>query len=302
MPSFRKAPQQAAHAVGRVLALGTARHTHRRDGRVHAVGTARAYEAALTQVAQWLKAHGHLDGLHRMTPAQAQAYLAERAQQVRQKTLDLDRQALQMLPNVPRLARVFSALGPSARATQGRAYTPAQVARIAAAQTPAHALATAIALAAGLRAHELLTLRPAGEQPASGHRTWAPQRFVGLTDVVRYSVVGKGGLVREVALPAGLAARLEAVRLPAPQPVTDRRVHYVQHYALGGGHAWTESFRAASVRVLGWSRGAHGLRHAYAQTRLAALQGAGLGYREALGVVSQEMGHFRPAITGVYLR
>ena len=46
MPSFRKAPKQAAYVVRQVLALGTARHTHRHDGQIHSVGTARAYQQA----------------------------------------------------------------------------------------------------------------------------------------------------------------------------------------------------------------------------------------------------------------
>jgi hypothetical protein len=32
------------------------------------------------------------------------------------------------------------------------------------------------------------------------------------------------------------------------------------------------------------------------------LQGRGMSYREALGTVSQELGHFREDITEVYLR
>jgi hypothetical protein len=99
-------------------------------------------------------------GLHRMTPMLAEAYLQERAEYVRQPTLDLDRQALQTLPGMSQLARVRSQLGRSALATAGRAYTPAQVQLIAAAQTSYHALATQLAHAAGLRAHELSTLLP----------------------------------------------------------------------------------------------------------------------------------------------
>ena len=58
---------------------------------------------------------------------------------------------------------------------------------------------------------------------------------------------------------------------------------------------------AASERVLGWSTGAHGLRHSYAQERMAELQ-ASLSRDAALTTVSQEMGHFRPEITETYLR
>jgi integrase len=237
-----------------------------------------------------------------MTPLLAAAYLEERAEYVRQNTLDLDRQALQTLPGMETLTRVRSHLGQSALATKGRAYTPAQVQMTAAAQTPRHALATQIAHAAGLRAHELLTLRPTIEQPASRHRIWSAARFQGRPDQVRYTVVGKGGLVREVAMPRPLAAQLEARRLTVPRHVTDRQVYYTPSYDLGGGKGWSASFRAASLRALEWSTGAHGVRHSYAQERMEELPALGMDYPEALEVVSQEMGHFRPDITEVYLR
>jgi len=58
----------------------------------------------------------------------------------------------------------------------------------------------------------------------------------------------------------------------------------------------------ASTRALGWTFGAHGIRHTYAQKRMIELQNLGWKYDSALAVVSQEMGHFRPEITEVYLR
>lgn len=302
MPSFRKAHQQAAHAVRQNLALGKARHTSRDDGKIHSIGTARAYQQSLTQAAQWMKDHGYLDGLHRMTSEQAQYYLAERSEHVSQSTLDLDRQALQTLPRIDKLDRVRAEVHHTPLASDGRAYTPHQVEMIAAAQSPRNALATEIAHAAGLRAHELFTLRKVDEQPASTHRSWSDDRFTGRDDQERYSVIGKGGLVREVALPYDLAERLEARRLNDPVQVTDRHVHYEQHYDLGGGKNWSQSFSAASQRELAWSTGAHGLRHAYAQERLDELQACGVTYPDALQVVSQEMGHFRADITEVYLR
>lgn len=64
----------------------------------------------------------------------------------------------------------------------------------------------------------------------------------------------------------------------------------------------SNSFSAASKRTLGWSHGAHGVRHTYAQTRMEELQQLGRIYQEALEIVSQELGHFRRDITEVYLR
>ena len=200
MPSFRKAANQADRMIRRRLALKTKRHDNRDDGKIHSRGTARAYQQALTGAAKWLKKKANNQALERMTPEQAHQYLDERRKTVRQKTLDLDRQALQILPQIGKLDRIESRLDPSPLETGGRAYTPVQVQMVAAAQSERHALATEIAHAAGLRGHELLTLRRADEQAASTHRKWSAERFEGRPDNVRYTVVGKGGLVREVAL------------------------------------------------------------------------------------------------------
>lgn len=302
MPSFRKPEKQAERVVRRNLALGTPRHTNPDDGKIHSVRTSRNYRQALVQVARWMQANGHMQGLHRMDEDLAYAYLEERAEVVRQKTLDLDRQAIQTLPDIGKLTPVRSALAPTKLTTSGRAYTPLQVKMIASAQIDTNTLATLIAHAAGLRAHELFTLRPAAEQPASTHRVWSDYRFFGRSDQKRYSVVGKGGLVREVMIPHRLVVYLEARRLDTPQPVIDRDVRYLKGYDMGGGHTWAKSFSSASQRVLNWSTGAHGLRHSYAQERIDELQMHGVWYDDALEIVSQEMGHFRATITKVYLR
>ena len=298
MPIYAKPAGQAARMVKQASAFSKARHTSRNDGKIHSLGTARAYRSALTLACEWSKTY-HDRNLVHWDNNLAEAYLAERAEEVSQKTLDLDRQALQILPGVSKLERVHSEQTPDTPTS--RAYTPAQVEAICEAQQPHNQLATEIAYAAGLRAHELLTLRPVDDQPASAHRTWVENRFTG-REGVTYSVVGKGGLVREVRLPEELATRLESVRLADPRTVIDRGIHYEQHYEIGGGMRWSASFSAASQRELDYSTGAHGLRHSYAQERMDELQGRGYLYRDAMAVVSQEMGHFRPDITLVYLR
>jgi integrase len=146
-----------------------------------------------------------------------------------------------------------------------------------------------------------LTLRPAGERSASAHRQWSAGRFTGRTGQL-YTVKGKGGLVREVMVSDQLAARLEKSRFTKPKQVIDRGVHYTQHYDIGGGRAWSQSFSAASKRELGFSNGAHGLRHSYAQNRMKELQRNGMQYDEARGTVAQEVGHFAKDTTEVYLR
>lgn len=296
MPSFRSGRDQARHAVKQLSEIGSSRHDNRADGRVRSIRTARNYEQALSGLTAWLQIN-RLGCLRDLDRDKALLYLAERAEQVRQPTLDQDRQAIQTLLGA-QLPRVTSEL---TSALSGRAYTSDQITAIAAAQSDRHALATEIAAACGLRAHELLTIRRADEQAPSQHRTWRPDMHHGRIGQL-YVVVGKGGLRRSVLVPGELADRLEARRLDQARVVVDRGIRYESRYDIGGGQAWSSSFGSASQRVLGWSTGAHGCRHSYAQTRMHELQGTGYRYDAALAVVSQEMGHFRASITEVYLR
>ena len=296
MPRFRAPQAQAEHAVARKLALGTGRHDHRNDGRIHSLGTARGYGQALKGFADYLREH-RLGDLPGATDQEARQYLAERSHQVGQKTLDLDRQAIQM--HLGLRLEVVRSDRESALST--RSYTPAQVERIASAQSETNGLATRLAYHAGLRAHELFTLRPAGERSASGHRQWSADRFAG-REGVRYTVVGKGGLVREVLLTRELASAVEARRLEEPRLVVDRGVQYVQCYTIGGGRSWSQSFSSASRRELGFSNGGHGLRHSYVQERMDELQRRGMAYEQARATVAQEVGHFAGETTEAYLR
>jgi len=299
MPSFRSAASQAAYAVRTLAAHGQPRHGNAGDGKIHSLGTERNYEQALKGVAEFIQARklgGDLRGLSREI---ALAYLEARSQEVGQKALDMDRQAMQAVLGGDKLPAVKSEIG---QILASRAYTPAQIRLVSEAQSTRHRLATLIAADAGLRAHELLTLRPAADRPADTHRTFREDRFAGRGDVAVYTVKGKGGLCREVALDRALADRLEAIRLPQPRTVYDRGIRHEQHYDIGGGKPWSDRFGQAAKRALGWSEGAHGLRHSYAQSRMDALQGSGRNYHDALEIVSQEMGHFRADITEVYLR
>ena len=302
MPKFRKIPSpehQARAVVGRLVNLGALRRNPRAPA---SVGTVRNYRQCLTQVARHIAGDG-LELLD-LTPARADAYLRSRASDLGQKALDGHRQALQkllihvrgLLPDGGKLT-VIRSLKPSAKG--GRAYAPHQVPMVAARQMVPNALATLIAHAAGLRAHELLTLARPAERPPDV-RPARPEKFDGRPGK-DYTVVGKGGLARLVRIPDDLAEHLEKRRLDQPALVTDRGIRYQSPYEIGGGEAWSRSFSRASHSALGWSRGAHGVRHGYAQERMAELQ-RHLVYDDALEVVSQELGQFRPQITEKYLR
>lgn len=165
MHSFRSPKHQAQHATRAKTTHGIPRYQNRRSGAIHSLGTERNYTQALIGAGKWLQKNRSGD-LQNLTIALAEQYLAYRAGKVRQKTLDLDRQALQVILG-QQLDFVKSLLSPSLRAAQSRAYTPEQVREICAHQADLATLATQISYAAGLRSAELLTLRPAHERPAS---------------------------------------------------------------------------------------------------------------------------------------
>lgn len=276
-----------------------------KNGDVKSLGTIRNYTQALTKVAEYCKQNSkEIPSLRQITVEQAKNYLEMRASEVGQKTLDMERQSIQKM-----MQCVTSQLGENERLEvtksnmeqnlSSRMYTPEQVNIVSSHQSDKHALATQIAYASGLRAHELLTLRPASERPMD-IRPQTDFKFQH-REGIKYTVHGKGGLVREVIVPNELAQRLESTRFESPKSTTDRGIKYEQHYNIGGGKQFSDSFSKASKEHLGWTAGAHGLRHSYAQERMSELQ---MEHTRsvALETVSQELGHFRPEITEVYLR
>lgn len=315
MVSFRSAKKQAELALEPRDGIGTSRHKAKLDGQdifIHSYGTLRNYRQALKICAEWYADQrfagrtGFSGQVRDITRNQAQEFLWLRADLVGQKALDLDRQALEKMMGVGtgnRLKRVQTRAESGNRlAARPRAYSPDQVTRISSHQSPQNSLSTIIAANAGLRAHELLTISTPDLFPPSEHRFFRADRFAGLRAFRRFTVVGKGGLIREVAVTERLAEKLDSVRLDAPRGRKDRGIWYQQQYDLGGGQSWSQSFSEASVRALGWSVGAHGVRHSYAQRRFEELQISGFEWDDALEIVSQELGHFRKDVTEVYLR
>ncbi|MDF5501864.1 site-specific integrase, partial [Vibrio parahaemolyticus] len=203
---------------------------------------------------------------------------------VGQKTLDMERQAIQcMMQNITgklgQTEKLDVIKSEQQQILSSRSYSPEQAKMIADAQTERNALATEIAHAAGLRAHELHTLQRIDER-IPDPRPALEEKFTG-REGERYTVEGKGGLVREVLIPKDLAERLEDRRLEQPLQITDRGVNYTSHYDINGGNRWSSSFTTASNRALNWSTGAHGLRHSYAQERMSELQ-KNMTYEKAL--------------------
>jgi len=172
--------------------------------------------------------------------------------------------------------------------------------------SPKNAFAIKLCWLTGIRVHELLTIRRLNEcapsfRKLSGIKKMAEQfKFLGLNGKL-YVVKGKGGLIRVVNIPSDIAEELETLRLQSKYIIKDRHINYPSLYNIGGGNALSKSFARASKCWLGWSKGIHSLRHDYAKKRLKRVFNLTGNYNLARAVVSQELGHFRLAITDVYL-
>jgi len=270
-------------------------------GKIHSFASLHKHTQVLKNAGEWIHQTFGVTRLDKITTEQAQAYLQHRQDTgIGQKQLDSDRLGLKLLKGVE-AANLERAIAIEPRKLDSRAYTEDQATRIAERQTERNALATDIAHQAGLRAHEMFTLQRADEAAPSQHRQWTSERFQGRQGE-RYIVTGKGGLVREVLLPHGLAERLEARRLDQPKTVIDRKIRYETTYDIGGGQAWSQSVSQNAKKEFGWSNGGHGLRHKYVQQRMTELQKLGHRYQEAKSILTQEVGHFREDVINTYLR
>jgi len=168
--------------------------------------------------------------------------------------------------------------------------------------TEKNAISILLCFYSGLRAHELCTIKRLDEGERTTSRKWTDELFVHENDYVIYLVIGKGGLCRQVCIPTDLAEALESRRLPHTKRVRDREIYYDMRYDIGYGQALSQCFTRASKKVIGWSTGLHGLRHAYTKNRVRKLIKNGYSFDSASRIVSQELGHFRASIVGCYLR
>lgn len=280
-------------------------------GLVDSISTGNTYRDCLKVFCDFIK-ENKLGDLRSVPPDVVNRFLKERSQQVGQKSCDKYKQAIQAFlqarGDIPMNSHLPPVRSEISQKLGHRAYTARQVEIVKTAQDPKFHLSTDLAYRCGLRAHELLTLRKIEEKApdkrfyTDGSEKKLPTKFKGRDkNSVAYVVTGKGGLTREIRVPADLAARLESLRLNSPETVVDRGIRYIQHYDIPGGKRFTDSFTRASKRALGWTTGAHGLRHSYAQERMKEVA-ALCPYEQVKETVSQELGHFRPSITDTYLR
>lgn len=299
--------KKARRLVARHTKHGINKVDAKRLGMVTSIGTERSYRQCILNLLKWCE-------LNKIDPDVISnkkiliQYLIERSEWVLQKTLDQERQSFQI---------VYKQKLPYIRSLQKsvyekRSYSLQQVNSILKIQSEKNKITTLLSFYCGIRAHEAATILPVQERKASEHRTWDSNRFMGLPSTHIYTVVGKGGLIREVAVPPWLSQRLEANIRATPIVVCDREITYLSHYDIGYGQKWSQSFSAASKAALGFSNGGHGLRHSYAKWRLAHLidqfnstqdvEGKISNEEKALLILSQELGHFRLDIVYCYLR
>jgi integrase len=310
---IRRLPiEEQASRITQKLFVASSRHKMKQaqgikgtksTGKIHSVSTRDRYKNSLIQIGKFAQEFFQIERMKDITPQIVEAYLNERSDSgYAQTSLKNDHTAATLaLSYLAKTEIEISKVSGVARAKDSRAYTSFQVEEIAKHQSENHALATRISYASGIRAHELLTLKPESEDTASTHRRWTNERFKG-REGERYIVTGKGGLKREVMLPKHLAIELEKTKLAQPEVVKDRGIIYTKSYNVGGGNNWSKSFTTASNRAIGRSTGAHGLRHSYAQERMEELQMLGTNYFLARDILSQELGHFRGDIVETYLR
>lgn len=258
---------------------------------IHSLATERIHRSALTVFILYTRTH-NLGPVRKLQLEHGIGYMEYRSTEVGWKQLQQDSRTLKLVFgwNLPTFATDLPDTG-------GRAYTKQQIEHIISCQSKRVAFSTIIAADAGLRAHELYTLRRIDEQAPSPHRPWNPHRFTGLDEPrTIYTVKGKGGLIREVSISNPLVEQLESLRLAKPQLVRDREINYSAHYDLTGGARWSQAFSVSCKKALRRSHGAHGLRHSYAQDRMQTLMQRNFIHDDALSIVSNELGHFRPDI------
>ena len=291
---LKKSKSKAINLLKKVVI--TTKHNSR-DEVIKSVGTLRNYRGCIKLFLDWCYLNAvSSDSIG--TKAVLMAYLEEKSEVYRQKTLDQHRMALNMgyhkkLPFIKSLLETLML---------ARDYRLDEVLKIVKSLQAHNAISILICYFSGLRAHEFATIESFDEGSLSPTRQWSDELFSMEDSYCVYLVTGKGGLCRQVAIPISLANVIESRRLKQPRNIADREVFYQMKYDLGFGKGLSQSFTRASIKHLNRSTGLHGLRHSYAKNRIKKLTKNGFSLEAAKLIVSQELGHFRASIINCYLR
>lgn len=276
---------------------GIARHDvkHQEYPPITGIGTEVAYRNSITVFSFWLWDTDRKK-LRTATIDDAKEWLRIRSGSVVQKTLDLDRQALANKFRT-RLQFVMSEVPTF---PVWRPYSAGQIKMLIQGTSANLALSIAICSIAGLRSMELISICRASDHEEST-RDWVEGRFAGRESWAVFIVQGKGNLWREVRCPPAIAEELETHRRSAPVRVRNRERDHWSYYNITSGQSFCQAFSRLSKKALGWSHGAHGLRHTFAVSRLFELRQLGLERIKSLKILAGELGHFSISTTQGYL-
>lgn len=277
--------------------LGMSRKEAKSMGFIASLGTARAYLYCLSPYFEWLQIN-EIEVEEQDHKKHIVNFLDEISETISQSYLNQHCQALKVIFKIHSLPRFIAK-----KQTEyfKRSYSWNEVKEVLKFLNEKDAISTLIAYSSGLRAHELATLRLASETSRSKSRPWRNDLFAGMIDSVLYVVTGKGGLKRYVALPQYLSKLLESRRCEE-KSVIDRGIWYKNIYDISYGQKFSNSFSKASKKALGFSNGAHGMRHSFVKRRIRKLLDLNYCLSDVMLIVSQEVGHFRPLITLCYAR
>lgn len=265
--------------------------------KISSVMTEEAHKSALVVFAKWLLATSgkHLKNTSREDAVKYQAW---RAGRVRQSTLSLDRQAINMHFHFsPPLTFAISSIP---TIIEDRAYSLSEISYLKSRASSRLAFSIGVSADAGLRSMELITIASLDCLTPSD-RHWHSQRFHGREGDQKFAVHGKGGLLREVRLESSLAGQLTEFARPTKTKISHRSAILTSHYDLIAGHQFACVFGRLSKKELGFSHGGHGLRHSFAQERFLNLIYLGHEPAVALQILSEELGHFSVSNTLAYL-
>jgi len=267
------------------------------------------YQGDLGRAAEEIQKKHGITKLKDITETQAQDYLNDRLKEkIRVRTVQGYAKALALLPQVKHLTVPSRATDKKDKPKNTRAYTQEQIKEIQKnIFSPTAKLAIQVIVESGCRAKDLASLCLASDRPVTNARLnkLHEDRFIGKENWVKVTFIGKGGHEYTSTISPGTAKQLAQHRLPIPRDFKERKQYNVvtkQYYDLPAGLRLSKLWTDASKKTFCASRGLHGLRHTFAQTRLREMLMAGMTWDKALECVSQQMGHYRASEVKTYCR
>lgn len=257
---------------------------------LRSVSTLRSFTACLAQFLRWR--HEFLEILPEepILAAEVFGHGKARKDRVQQKTLDQGMQALEAATRTE-FRRERSSVPPA----ESRLLPTAPQMRLILEQLPPiYRLAAMICLDSGLRAHEVVTLRPpTSRMRPSRHRVWPKNLHEDRSNTVLRVCKRKGGLKQTVAIDVELAKELDRILSTEPQKFRDRKTKRDRFYPFPTPQSLSAEFTKASRKALGFDVCFKTTRNIFVLRSLRRLLDNDVELKTALLTVSQKVGHFR---------